>query len=112
MRAGTAGFEVTDLFRLGRLAHVEDVKTFSIRLAVGAAPARRYAFEAGDHPALGDLDLNRPGIFRPGNKSAKFGRSRVRDVEHAPAAMPEMGDIKIPPAIHFLHGQFERRLAV
>ena len=103
---------MADLLRLGRLAHVEDEKSFGEWLAVGAAPARRDAFEAGDHFAVGDLDLNRPGIFRPGNERAIFRRRRVGDVEHAPAAMPEVGDIEIPAIIHFLHRQLERRLAV
>ena len=71
VRSRAAGFEMADLFRPGRLAHVENEKSFRSRLAVGAAPAGRDSFQARDHLAVGDLDLNRPGILRSGNDRCK-----------------------------------------
>ena len=112
MRAGAAGFPVADLIGLGRLADIENKKPFRRWLPVSAAPARRDAFEAGDHFTVGDLDLNGPGIFRPGNVSAILRRRRIGDIEYAPAAMPKVGDVEIPAAIFLLQRQLEGRLAV
>src|SRR6267142_4756695 len=95
MRARAAGLEMTDFFWLGWRAHVEDEKTFGEWLTVGAAPARRDSFEARDHLCLGHLDLNCPGILRPGNKNTKLRRRWIGDVDHAPAPVPEMGDVEI-----------------
>src|SRR5262245_54819084 len=63
MRPRAAGLEMAKSSRTGRLADVEDVKTFRVRLTVGAAPARGDAFQSCDHLAVGDLDLDRPGIL-------------------------------------------------
>ena len=112
MRAGAAGLEMAELPRLGRDAHVENQKSFGKRLIIGTAPAWRNAFEAGDHFPIGDLNLNRPGIFRPANKGTKFGRARIGDIEHAPTAVPEVGNVKIPAAVHLLHSQLERGPAI
>src|SRR4029450_5758879 len=112
MLPGAAALEMTDSLRLGRLAYVEDEKAFGGWLAVGAAPAPRDAFEAGEQFSFGDLGLDRPGIFRSGNERAIFRRRGVGDVEHTPATMPEVGDVEIPATVHFLHRQFKCRLAV
>ena len=112
MRAGAAGLEVTDLFRLDGVAHVEDQKPFGKRLAVDAAPSRGDSLQSGDHLAVGDLNLNRPGVLRSGNVGAKLRRRRIGDVEHAPAAVPQVRDVQIPAAIDFLHRQLECRFIV
>ena len=81
VRARAAGLKVADPPRLGRLAHVENEKSLRERLTFGAAPAGRDSFQTGDHLAVGDLDLDRPGIFRSRNKGDKFRRFRIGDVE-------------------------------
>ena len=96
----------------GGLAYIENEKPFVKRLAVRAAPTGRDALEPRDHLAFGDLDLDRPSVFRPGNKSAKLRRGRIGDIKHAPTAMPEVRDVEIPAVVHFLHCQLESRLVV
>src|SRR5688572_27417411 len=110
--AGAAGLKVAKLPRLGRRAHIENKKSFSEGSAVDAAPSGSNAFEPRDHLTIGDLDLDRPGILRPGNVSAKLRRRRVGDGEHAPAAMPQMSNVKIPAIVHLLHRQLECRLVI
>src|ERR1700752_4103950 len=107
MRARAAGLEMADSAWSRRFPYIEYIKALAKRFVFGAAPARRDSFEARDHLVFGDLDLDRPGLFRPGNERAIFRRRGVGDVEHTPAAMPEMGDIKIPATVHFLHRQFK-----
>src|SRR5262249_32781818 len=103
MRSAAAGLKMTDTFRLGWIAHVEDKKSLGKPLSIGAAPAGRNALQSRDHFAVRHLNLNCPGIFRPGNKSTELWFVGVGDFEHAPAAMPKVRDIEIPAAIHFLH---------
>ena len=112
MRAGAAGLEMADPARFGRLANVEDEKAFGKGLAVNAAPTRRNAFQRRNHFSFGDLDLDGPSIFRAWNISDELRRRWIRDVENAPAAMPEMREIEIPAAVHLLHRELERRLAI
>jgi len=88
MRSGAAGFKMSDSLGRGRFAHFEDIETFRRWLSVGAAPTGSNAFKASDHFVVGDLDLNRPGIFRAGNINAKFRRCRVGNIDHTPAAVP------------------------
>ena len=68
--AGAAGFKMTKLPGLGWFADVEDEKTLGKRLILSAAPAGRDALQPGDHLAVGHLNLNRPGVLRPGHISA------------------------------------------
>src|SRR5262245_7126414 len=100
------------LSRFGGLAHVKDVETFREWLAVRAAPAGGDALQPGDHFTVGDLNLNRPGIFRTRNVGAKFRCFRIGNVENAPATVPKMRDVKIPAVVYFLHRQLEGRLGV
>src|SRR5688572_13893883 len=96
MGAGAAGLEMAELSRLGGGAYVENQKSFGKRLTIGAPPAWRNAFEPRNHLPSGDLNLNRPGIFRPGNKGTKFGLAGIGNIKYAPTAMPEVGNVKIP----------------
>src|SRR5690349_2658149 len=96
MGSGAAGCEMADAFRLGWIAHVEDKKSLGKRLSIGAAPTRRNSLQTRDHLAVRHLNLNCPGIFRPGNKSTELWFGGVGDLEHAPAAMPEVRDIEVP----------------
>src|SRR5512132_3912521 len=84
MRAGAASLKMADLRRPGRLIHIEDEETFGRGLTLGPAPAGSNAFQAGDHLAFGDLDLNRPGIFRTGNVSAIIRRRRIGNIDDTP----------------------------
>src|SRR3972149_6697959 len=112
MRSRAAGLKMAEPARLGRLAHVKDKEPFGKRLTVGTAPAGRDALQRSDHPALGHLNLNCPTVFRSGNEGAELRRSRIRDIEHAPAAMPEVCDIEIPAVVDLLHRQLESRSTV
>src|SRR6185437_1444933 len=112
MGSRAAGFEMADAFRLSRCAYVKDKKSFGERLALDAAPTRRNALQSRDHFTVRHLNLNGPGIFRPGNKSTELRFGGICDLEHTPTAMPKVSHIEIPAAIHFLHRQLEGRLAV
>src|SRR5690242_94984 len=112
MGSRAAGCEMADALRLSRCAYVKDKKSFGERLPLDAAPTRRNALQSRDHFTVRYLNLNGPGIFRPGNKGTELRFDGVCDLEHTPTAMPEVSHIEIPAAIHFLHRQLECRLAV
>src|SRR5262245_5380573 len=96
----------------GWLAHVKNEKTFRESLIFIATPTRRDTFKSGDHLSLSHLNLDRPRILRTGYEGNEFRRRRIGNVKNAPAAMPQVRQIEIPAAIHFLHRQFESWLAV
>src|SRR5262245_3523287 len=110
--SSAAGLEMADSAWFGWLAHVKNEESFRESLIFVATPTRRNAFKSGDHLSFSDLNLDRPRILRTGYKGNEFRRSRIGDVENAPAAMPQVRQIEIPAAIHFLHRQLERWPAV
>src|SRR5215475_7808387 len=112
VRSGAAGLEMANSAWRGWLAHVKNEKTFRESLIFIATPARGDAFKSGDHFPFSDLNLDRPRILRTRNKGNEFRRRRIGNVENAPAAMPQVRQIEIPTAIHFLHRQLESGLAV
>src|SRR5262249_18653407 len=110
--SSAAGLEMTNSAWLGWLAHVKNEKTLRESLIFIATPARRDAFKSGDHLAIGHLNLNRPRVLRTGYKGNEFRRCWIGNVENAPATMPQVRQIEIPAAIHFLHRQLESWLVV
>src|SRR5215510_1331325 len=110
--ASAAGLEMADAAWLCWLAHVKNEESFRESLILIATPAWRDAFKSGDHFPFSDLDLDRPRILRTGYKGNEFRRRWIGNVENAPAAMPQVRQIEIPTAIHFLHRQLESWLAV
>ena len=110
--SSAAGLEMADWAWLGWFAHVKNEKTFRENLIFIASPARRDAFKPGDHLPISHLNLDRPGILRTGYEGDEFQCRWIGNVEDAPAAMPQVRQIEIPAAIHFLHRQLESGLAV
>src|SRR5262245_31848065 len=110
--SGAAGLEMANSAWLGWLAHVKNEKTFRESLIFITTPARRDPFKPRDHLAISDLNLDRPRILRTGYKGNEFRRCRIGNVENAPATMPQVRQIEIPAAIHFLHRQLESWLVV
>src|ERR1043166_6331578 len=102
MSARAAGSKLPKLPRFCRLAHVPDEKAFGKRLIIAAAPTWRNPLERGNHLPVRDFHLNRPGIFRSRNKSRELRCTGIGDIENAPAPMPKMGDVQIPPPVHLL----------
>src|SRR5262249_2048586 len=103
---------LTEAPGLRRLLDVPDEEAFFERLPFAAAPAGGDALQRRDHLAVAHLDLNRPGILRPRDESRVLRGGRMGDVEHAPAAVPEMREVEIPPPVFLLHRKLEGGLAV
>jgi plasmid stabilization system protein ParE len=132
MRAGAAGVPGRELPRMRRIAHIPDQHA-SRRRAPGqirraaaqrlgdepgdslprdvAQELRRRALEGGKHQLSGDLDLERRGVGRSRHERHEPRRRWLRHVEHAPAAMPEVGGVEEPALAVALQRQLEPRAA-
>ncbi len=111
MRAAAAGFVLTESARILGVGQIPDHEALVVRTVRIAAPAGRNALHRGDHAALGDLHLQRPGVGRTVDESHEARSRRIGHFDDRQPAMPELRGVQIPALARLMHRQLERRPA-
>ena len=114
VRAVTAGAVVAELPRVLGIGEVPDEKAFLVAHSrIGRRrPFLRDLLECRDHPPIGDLDLQGPGVGRTGNETQVTRVRGIGYIDDAPARLPEMRDVEEPTRAGIVQRHLEPGLAV
>src|SRR5207302_7702832 len=98
-----------ELPRIERVAYVPGESALVVRLVRIPTPAGRNLLERGDHAIAVHLHLYRPRVVRPGDEFRNARVRGVRDIDDAPAEMPQVSHVQVPALADLPDGHLEAR---
>jgi len=109
VRAGSAGLEMAELPRIHRVSDIPDQHAFAEGRIGIASEIGKGLLESSDHRIARQIHLKRPCIWDVvRDELGDLGSCRIGYVDDAPAGMPEVTSIQIPPAPDFADRHLER----